>query len=219
VDKQLERFPGIFTVGGLILFFVGLTISALLPLIGIMGNDQDQVSIETLAANPKGSGFEELAQTYSEEFAKYWEEGATPANYEDALKLGREVYIENACYQCHTQQVREFAFEIDRYGSVSTLAEQNNNLMKPTLFGIRRIGPDLSRTGVVNSNGDRKHNAEWYMEYFWDPTVKHGVNTIMPRYPWLYEEEGKFNKDGFALITYLQWLGSQQPTASDDSEE
>lgn len=211
MDKQLQRFPGILTVGGLVMFLLGVTISVVLPLGAIINDGGDTASLETLAAHPAGSGFEELANLYPDEFENYWPEGPTPANYAIALERGRDLYIENACFQCHTQQVRPFGHETARYGNQSTMTEQNNDLQKPNLFGIHRVGPDLARARDVRA-------TQYLVQYFWDPDVL-VPGSAMPSYRWLYDEEGVLNEDGFALISYVQWLGDYQPVAASDNTE
>lgn len=208
--QTIERFAAVFNVGGIGLLIIGLIISVVLPLIAIYNDTDDTASIEDIAANPDGSGFATLANLYPDQFERYWPEGASPANYADALELGRDLYIEHACFECHTQQVRPFAFETTRYGNASTLYEQNNDLQKPQLLGTRRIGPDLARAG---------RDIEYLVQYFWDPQSQ-VANARMPTYRSLYEEQGMLNEDGFALITYISWLGEFQPAApSDDTEE
>jgi hypothetical protein len=210
MDKQLERFPGILMVGSIGMFVVGLLISAILPLIAVMKDAEDTATAEDVAANVEGSGFDQLSELYPDEFAKYWEEGATPANYADALEKGRNLYVKNACFQCHTQEVRLFNFETERYGVASSVLEQNNDLMHPQLVGSRRIGPDLAR-----ANPD--HDAAWYVQYLWDPALLN-PGTAMPAYPWLFKEKDLLNEDGFALIAYIQWLGEYQPIAPIEEE-
>ena len=210
MDNQLERFPGVFMLGGIVLFMVGLLVSVVMPSVAILNQREETASIEDLAAEPAGSGFETLANTYPEEFDDIWPEGPTPANYADALEMGRDLYIENACFQCHTQQVRPFEHETARYGSESSLLDQDNDLQKPHLLGLRRIGPDLARAG-------RQHDVEYWVQYLYDPTTL-VPDAAMPAYPWFFEEEGIPNEEGFAMIAYLDWLGDYQPVPTEDDE-
>jgi hypothetical protein len=209
MDKQLQRFPGV-VFGTLITFILATTISLVLPLFSILNQDKDKASVKDLAVNPANSGFAELADLYPEQFERFWPEGPTPANYAKALEQGYQVYIKNACFQCHTQNVR--LFEASRYGNPSTLIEQNNDLQHPAVFGNRRIGPDLARVGAT-------YPASFYADYFYDPQNEE----IFPEteffhqpYRWLFEEEGVLKEDGFALISYLIWLGDYQPVATAD---
>src|SRR5690606_33710720 len=108
-------------------------------------------------------------------FSDIYPEGASPANYADALERGRDLYIENACFQCHTQNVRPF--EMDYYGAAAIPREQNNDLMHPSLIGFRRVGPDLSRYGGT-------HETRWLVNYLYDPTSLVSEPVAMPAYPW-----------------------------------
>lgn len=210
MNNQLERFPGILAVGGVLVFLVTLLVSLVLPLIAIVNESEDTASFEDLAADPDGSGFADLADMFPEQFQETYPEGATPANYADALERGRDVYVENACFQCHTQSVRPF--EAAYHGAAASSREQNNDLMHPALIGNRRVGPDLSRYGHV-------HDTQWLVDYLYDPTsqVAHAVG--MPAYPWLFERRGEPNLDGIALISYLRWLGDYQPVSAASADE
>ena len=86
-----------------------------------------------------------------------------------------------------------------RFGPVSTAAEQQNELMKPQLMGTRRVGPDLSRESGFRSN-------DWHVAHFFNPRAVSPVS-VMPRYTWFYDGRVP-NKKGLAIITYMQWLGS-----------
>jgi cytochrome c oxidase cbb3-type subunit 2 len=214
-NSLLERFPGILGVGGLLIFLVALSVSLVLPLIAIFGDAEDTATIEDLAANPENSGLADLAEMFPEVVSDIYPEGATPANYADALERGRDLYIDNACFQCHTQNVRPF--ETDYYGPAASPREQNNDLMHPVLIGTRRVGPDLSRYG-----GTRE--TAWLVNYLYDPTALVSEAVAMPAYPWFYEEGCDLiedpeaqcvpNEDGIAIIAYLQWLGDYQPVGA-----
>jgi len=86
---------------------------------------------------------------------------------------------------------------------VSYAVEYQNGLQRPVLFGTRRVGPDLIREGGRRSN-------DWHLAHFYNPR---GVvpTTVMPTYRWFFDEEGYPNKEGLAIITYVQWLGSWLP--------
>ena len=82
----------------------------------------------------------------------------------------------------------------------STAQEYQNYLNQPHLWGTRRVGPDLSREGGKRTN-------DWHIAHFINP--KDVVPwSVMPAYAYFFDERGTPTKDGFALITYLQWLGS-----------
>lgn len=91
---------------------------------------------------------------------------------------GRDIYIREGCYTCHSQQVRPFRSETVRYGEYSKAGEYIYD--RPFQWGSKRIGPDLHRVG------GRYPNA-WHWDHMMDPAgVTEG--SIMPPYPWLYED-------------------------------
>ncbi len=87
---------------------------------------------------------------------------------------GREIYIREGCYACHSQMVRSLADEIDRYGPYSLAGESAYD--HPMLWGSKRTGPDLARVGG-------KYSDDWHVAHLIDPR---GVvpASIMPAYPW-----------------------------------
>ena len=72
--------------------------------------------------------------------------------------------------------------------------------MKPQLMGTRRIGPDLS------SEGSGYHSNDWHVAHFYNPRSI-VPPSVMPRYGWFFDGK-KPNKKGIAMVTYMQWLGS-----------
>ncbi|MEM9414398.1 MAG: cytochrome-c oxidase, cbb3-type subunit I [Planctomycetota bacterium] len=98
-----------------------------------------------------------------------------------ALELyGRDIYIAEGCYNCHSQMIRPILSEVERYGEYSKPGEFVYD--HPFQWGSRRIGPDLARVGVS------RPQASWHAEHFYDPgSVIDG--SIMPAYTWLYERE------------------------------
>lgn len=93
---------------------------------------------------------------------------------------GRDVYISNGCYNCHSQQVRPLRFETDRYGEYSKIGEFVYD--HPFQWGSRRTGPDLARAGFVGSSTYK--TAIWHYNHFTKP-FEMNPQTIMPAYPWL----------------------------------
>lgn len=88
---------------------------------------------------------------------------------------GREIYIREGCYACHSQMVRSLADEIDRYGPYSLAAESAYD--RPMLWGSKRTGPDLARLGG-------KYSDVWHVAHLTDPRAVVPAS-IMPAYPWL----------------------------------
>jgi cytochrome c oxidase cbb3-type subunit I/II len=95
---------------------------------------------------------------------------------------GRDIYIKEGCYNCHSQMVRPFRSETERYGEYSKSGEFVYD--HPFQWGSKRTGPDLAREG---SKKLRKSHA-WHYEHMLDPRSM-SPGSIMPRYPWLYEKD------------------------------
>ncbi len=92
---------------------------------------------------------------------------------------GRHVYIKNSCNACHSQLVRPFKAETDRYGDYSLSGEYAFD--RPFLWGSKRTGPDLLRVGNYRT-------TDWHENHMKDPaSVVPG--SIMPAYTWLYTNE------------------------------
>ena len=93
-----------------------------------------------------------------------------------ALQLaGRDVYIENGCYYCHSQMIRPLKAEVMRYGEYSKAGEFTYD--QPFLWGSKRKGPDLARIGG-------KYSDEWHYKHMVDPRkLFQGSN--MPAFGWL----------------------------------
>ena len=88
---------------------------------------------------------------------------------------GREIYIREGCYACHSQMVRSLADELDRYGPYSLSSESAYD--HPMLWGSKRTGPDLARLGG-------KYSDDWHVAHLIDPRAVIPIS-IMPAYPWL----------------------------------
>ncbi len=124
-------------------------------------------------------------------------------DYTPLEKRGREVYIREGCWYCHSQFIRPVTGETTRWGPLSQAGEYLYD--QPELLSTRRIGPDLFREG-------RKYADGWHAAHHWNPrNVK--PDSIMPRFPWLYDIDKNGqphpNADGKALIAYIQRLGTR----------
>jgi len=97
---------------------------------------------------------------------------------------GRDIYVREGCYNCHSQMIRPFRSETERYGEYSKAGEFIYD--HPFQFGSKRTGPDLAREGVKTGRL-YKPNA-WHYNHFIDPQ-KMNEGSIMPKYPWLAEKE------------------------------
>ncbi len=93
-----------------------------------------------------------------------------------ALQLaGRDVYVREGCYGCHSQQVRPFRSETERYGPYSVAGEFVYD--RPFQFGSKRTGPDLARVGG-------RYSDDWHRIHLMKPTEL-VPESNMPAYPWL----------------------------------
>ena len=147
-----------------------------------------------------------------------------------ALELeGRDIYIRDGCHVCHTQMIRPFRSETERYGHYSVAGESVYN--HPFLWGSKRTGPDLARIG-------KRYSDEWHKAHLFNPRDV-VPESNMPSFPWLFDNtisgddtatkmaalrfvgvpytdediagaqaavEGKYEID--ALVAYLQQLGT-----------
>lgn len=88
---------------------------------------------------------------------------------------GRDLYIREGCVGCHSQMIRPFRSEVERYGEYSKAGEYVYD--RPFLWGSKRTGPDLHRVGG-------KYSDNWHFNHMYDPQST-SSGSIMPRYPWL----------------------------------
>ena len=93
--------------------------------------------------------------------------------------LGRDLYIREGCYLCHSQTVRPMTHEVVRYGKASDAAEFVYD--RPFQWGSKRTGPDLARVGG-------KYPDMWHYRHFYEPREV-TAGSIMPRYTWLFENK------------------------------
>ena len=102
-------------------------------------------------------------------------EGVRP--YTPLEQRGRDIYIREGCYTCHSQMIRPFRDEHLRYGHYSLAAESKYD--HPFQWGSKRTGPDLGRVG-------RKYSNAWHTQHLYNPRDV-VPESIMPGYPWLLE--------------------------------
>lgn len=191
----LEKLPTILVVAGAGCFGLAAIVSGYLPIAHL--SKIEVKTVEEIITEPSYE-FQQLAAWYPESFKKYYGEPNTQA-FQKALLLGRDTYIAEACWHCHSQYVRPVSNEDIRYGKVSWAGEYMNELFLPHLFGTRRVGPDL-----IRESG--RHGTDWHVAHFFDPTMV-VPSSVMPRYTWFYDGEEP-NERGIAVIAYVQWLGS-----------
>ena len=93
--------------------------------------------------------------------------------------MGRDIYVREGCYNCHSQMIRPLRDEVERYGHYSLAAESMYD--RPFQWGSKRTGPDLARVGG-------KYSDDWHRDHLNAPkSVVPG--TVMPAYPWLAQTE------------------------------
>jgi cytochrome c oxidase cbb3-type subunit I/II len=95
---------------------------------------------------------------------------------------GRDLYIREGCVSCHSQLVRPFRSEVERYGDYSKSGEYVYD--HPFLWGSKRTGPDLHREGVPGKPFNGGRDDIWHFNHMYDPqSISPG--SVMPRYQWL----------------------------------
>ena len=122
---------------------------------------------------------------------------------------GRDLYVSNGCYNCHSKQIRPLRWETDRYGEYSKIGEFVYD--HPFQWGSRRIGPDLARSGWVGSSTYK--TAIWHYNHFTKPK-EINPQTIMPAYPWLAKNRVDLT-DIPKKIRAMQTLGVPYATGYD----
>ena len=97
--------------------------------------------------------------------------------YSPLRLAGRDVYVREGCYLCHSQMIRPFRAETERYGHYSVAGEYVYD--RPFQWGSKRTGPDLARVG-------ERYSDEWHRVHLINPRDV-VPESIMPGYPWLAE--------------------------------
>lgn len=112
--------------------------------------------------------------------------------YSPLRLAGRDVYVREGCYNCHSQMVRPFRSETERYGHYTTAGETVYD--RPFQFGSKRTGPDLARVGG-------RYSDDWHRLHLMDPRAL-VPESNMPAFPWLAERA----VDGDLITTKLKRL-------------
>lgn len=113
---------------------------------------------------------------------------------------GRDIYVREGCYTCHSQMVRPFRSETERYGEYSKAGEFVYD--HPFQWGSKRTGPDLHRVGG-------KYPDAWHWKHMQDPRST-SPNSIMPGYPWMYSTDIDVSHTEGKILT-MQKLGVPYP--------
>ncbi len=112
---------------------------------------------------------------------------------------GRDIYVREGCYVCHSQMIRPFRSETERYGEYSKAGEFVYD--HPFQWGSKRTGPDLAREGT----GNLKKSDGWHFRHFREPSSM-SEGSIMPAYPFLLEQDLDTSNTA-AKIRAMQTLG------------
>lgn len=137
-------------------------------------------------------------------------EGLEPLS---AVELeGRDIYIREGCHVCHTQMIRPFRAETERYGHYSLAGEHVYE--HPFLWGSKRTGPDLARVGA-------RYSDDWHRAHLYNPRDV-VPQSNMPAFPWLFEDKID-GRDTPKKMTALRYVGvpytdEQIATAKDDAD-
>jgi cytochrome c oxidase cbb3-type subunit II len=121
-------------------------------------------------------------------------EGVRP--YTPLEQAGRDIYVREGCYVCHSQMIRPFRDEVERYGHYSLAAESMYD--HPFQWGSKRTGPDLARVGL-------KYSDEWHVQHLKDPQAV-VPESVMPQYAFLANRDLKHGDMG-ARLTALYRVG------------
>lgn len=146
-------------------------------------------------------GLVEVVPLFSVESTIEKVKGVRP--YSPLELAGRNIYMSEGCYNCHTQQVRPFRDEVERYGHYSLAAESRYD--HPFQWGSKRTGPDLARLGGKYSN-------EWHLRHLVNPREV-VPESIMPGYPHLARQVLTFD-DAAEHLKTLRIVGV--PYTEDD---
>lgn len=143
-------------------------------------------SVLTLIAVVIGGLFELLPGLITDKKVPLAASGEMSVQPYTALELaGRDVYVREGCYVCHSQMIRPFRSEQLRYGAPSRIEESMFD--HPFQWGSKRTGPDLARIGT-------KYSESWHFRHMMDPRygAEYEADTglsIMPAYPWLFDDK------------------------------
>jgi cytochrome c oxidase cbb3-type subunit II len=116
--------------------------------------------------------------------------------YTPLEQAGRDIYVREGCYACHSQMIRTLRDEVERYGHYSLAAESMYD--HPFQWGSKRTGPDLARVGG-------RYSDQWHAEHLINPRAL-VPESIMPGYPWLSQNKLDV-RDTMQKLRTLQRVG------------
>lgn len=257
----MDSFKSVFLVAGLGMFILAALASGLLPVLTL--SDLEYTTIDQISQDPTPE-WRDLAVRWPDAFRAAWGDAAweqalrlpkrldeSPSDpgaaaeairaFAEALDRGRDLYIAEGCWHCHSQYIRGVSKEEQRWGPVAMADEFENELYLPQMWGTRRVGPDLSREWG-------RHTNDWHAAHLHNPRST-TPDSVMPGYTWFFSPDPKWrpeeeiraaalevpekeragwlrrelartplapNRDGQAVLTYIQWLGSWKPARPGD---
>ncbi len=134
-------------------------------------------SVLTLLAVVLGGMIQILPTVFSKQAVDY--ETALQNVYTPLELCGRDIYVREGCYNCHSQMIRPLVGEVLRYGPSARLGQSMYDF--PFQWGSKRTGPDLQRVGI-------KYPNIWHFQHFENPRST-SIGSNMPAYPWLYSQK------------------------------
>jgi cbb3-type cytochrome c oxidase subunit II len=198
----MDRLTGILLGAGLGCFALSFVLSGLYPIL-ITDRHIREATIEEVAAEVTPE-FRALKEQHPTTFAQAFPDAKDALTAEElsripagdprraaseaawrgaharALRRGRDLYVAEACWHCHSQFVRPVANEEQRFGPVQKTGHDNNALQRPVLWGTRRVGPDLTHEGGLRSN-------DWHFAHLHDPKST-TPGSVMPRFRWYFQD-------------------------------
>ncbi|MGN6099413.1 MAG: cytochrome-c oxidase, cbb3-type subunit II [Bosea sp. (in: a-proteobacteria)] len=129
-------------------------------------------------------GFVEIAPLFT--IHETVEKAPDMRTYTPLELAGRNIYIREGCYLCHSQMIRTLRDEVERYGPYSLAVESKYD--HPMLWGSKRTGPDLARIGG-------KYSDAWHVAHLYNPRDV-VPQSVMPKYGWLLRNELKIDDLG-----------------------
>tara|TARA_B100000749_G_scaffold280223_1_gene275361 strand:- start:60395 stop:62506 length:2112 start_codon:yes stop_codon:yes gene_type:complete len=110
---------------------------------------------------------------------KYVSNEEVPRPYSPLEQAGRDIYVKEGCYVCHSQMIRKMPSDVVRFGKPSTIGESMFD--RPFQWGSKRTGPDLARVG-------QKYPDLWHFRHMMNPRLV-VTNSVMPNYVWLFDKD------------------------------